>query len=62
MSIDVTFESGVKHETDYAMLVETDDGREVWVPFSVCDKVIRKPDGPVQLTIASWFAEREDLA
>lgn len=50
--------------TDKAFRIELDDGREVWVPRSVCMLGHRSFDlgGDLDLAIASWFCEKEELS
>jgi hypothetical protein len=46
---------------DNALLVELADEREVWIPFSQCVKITRRPDGSAQLVVTDWLANKEDL-
>jgi len=49
-------------ESDNAILIELIDGREIWIPFSQCERVLRRPDGSAQFVVTQWFADKEDLA
>ena len=61
-SVEITI-ARIAHETVDAMLVETQDGREVWLPFSQVDKIERRPgNGIVKILVADWLARKEDLA
>lgn len=51
--------SKIKHETAAAILVETKDGRDVWVPLSAVDAIHRTE--PPSLEIHEWLCKREDL-
>ena len=52
----------VKHETDAALLVETADGEEVWLPLSQVEAVHnRDAPGAAAVEVARWIAERKGL-
>lgn len=46
--------------TRYARLVQLHDGREVWIPFSVCLDGTFGAEA-TELEVQKWFAEKEDL-
>lgn len=50
-------------ETDAALLVRFDDGRELWVPKTCLhdDSEVYEEDGEGRLVLKTWFAEREGL-
>lgn len=48
----------IKHETDLAVLVETEDGEEVWIPFSQIS-AIHRGEGLVVMT--RWIARQKGL-
>ena len=49
----------IGRETENALLVETQDGREIWLPFSTIDSITH--GDPPRVTIARWLAAKEDL-
>lgn len=55
--------SGVSHrETENAILVELEDGSEVWIPFSQVSSIVREPKGgEVTLTISRWIAGQKGM-
>lgn len=59
----VTVSCAWRHTTQRAMLVQLDDGRELWIPLSV---ITDPPDDlqygeKIEIEVAAWFAEREEL-
>lgn len=52
--------SSIQRETDKAILIETKDGRDVWVPLSQVSAIHHSE--PPSLEIATWFVNKEDLA
>lgn len=50
----------ILRETDAALLLETKDGREVWLPFSQVEYIKRGKDFD-SLDISDWIAEKKDL-
>lgn len=51
----------IVHETDAAILVRLMDGREVWLPLSQVNRIVRRPTGDAVLTVSDWIADKEDL-
>lgn len=52
----------IKHETDAALLLITEDGEEKWIPFSLIERIIRtKNKGQDVVEVQRWFAEKEEL-
>jgi hypothetical protein len=61
---DTTTVQGVfRRESDKAILIETIDGEDCWIPKSVCDDAWEGHDrgDPITLEVATWFAEKEGL-
>jgi hypothetical protein len=52
-----------QRESDKAVLIETLDGEDVWIPKSCCDDAWDGLDrgDPITLEVATWFAEKEGL-
>ena len=48
-------------ESDNAIHVELVGGRDVWIPFSQCDRITRRQDGSAVLVVSDWLARKEDL-
>lgn len=56
-------------ETDKALLVKVADGREVWVPVSICSQIHREKHKRLigsshqqgWITVENWFAKKESL-
>jgi hypothetical protein len=46
-------------ETELAIQVMTQDGREIWIPFSTIHRIDRSH--PPSITMEAWLAEKEDL-
>jgi hypothetical protein len=57
MTLDVT----IKKETELAILVETDDGDEHWIPKSVVDGLDLSEGDSGEIEVQDWFAEKEGL-
>lgn len=61
----VPVECLIRHLTQRAALVlELEEGREVWVPFSVIhedDLADLEVSMEVEINVATWFAEKEGL-
>ena len=55
----MTFTAMLKHETESARLFLFKDGRELWVPRSVCKSVLKYP-GPDGVTSQMAEVEVED--
>jgi hypothetical protein len=49
----------ILRDTQNAVLVETVDGRQVWLPYSAVDLITRSSQPTV--TVERWLAEKEDL-
>lgn len=58
MSTTVTLKK-IVHETDAAILVRTRDERDVWLPLSQVDKIVR--GDPPSITVEDWLAEERGL-
>ena len=50
----------ILRETDAALLLETPDGEEVWLPFSQIDRITRGKDFD-SLEVSTWIAEKKGL-
>lgn len=50
-------------ETDAAFLIVVDgnDDNKVWVPFSLGSYIVRKKLPDIEVTLPSWFAEKNGL-
>jgi hypothetical protein len=50
-------------ETELAMLLRFEDGEERWIPKSVIEEPheVRDGDVNVRVSIAEWFAKKENL-
>ncbi|TWT58961.1 hypothetical protein KOR42_23480 [Thalassoglobus neptunius] len=50
--------------TDAAMLVEDENGEEVWIPYSQIQDSdsVSEGDCNVTLTVTRWIAEEKDLS
>jgi hypothetical protein len=56
----------LKRETGAARLLETNAGMELWVPRSVCPRMLKfppNPDGkvPVELEIEDWWWQKNGV-
>lgn len=51
------FRGTVKRETEAAALVETDDGAEIWIPFSHIHEI----HGDGRLVVTKWIATQKGL-
>lgn len=60
MTVEVEFEKFIR-DSDNAALVELPDGREVWLPFSHVEKMLKRPDGSGSARVSDWLARKEDL-
>lgn len=54
--------SKVIRTTPRAVLLRLDDMNEVWVPRSVCQFGDSLDEDDTNVSVQSWWAEREDLA
>ena len=54
----------IKRETAAALLLVLDNGQEVWVPKSVVSDAddYEAGDSDCTVSVAEWFAEKNDLA
>lgn len=52
----------VVRETDNAILLRTEDGEEVWVPFSQIDEIHRDRNGMARVVMSQWIAKQKGLA
>lgn len=54
-------EAEILRETDRAILVQLEDGREEWLPRSTVDESAPMDNGMWQITIAGWKARELGL-
>ena len=53
----------VKIATDRAVLVKLNsDGREIWIPRSQIDEGDSADEGDTDLSVSTWFIEKEGIA
>lgn len=57
-----TLSGEVKKTTDDAVLFQTDDGTEFWVPRSVCLDGQEIDEGDTDIVIADWWLEANGVA
>jgi hypothetical protein len=48
-------------ETEHARLYERADGKQVWIPRSVCRNVLKWPNGVHAVTVEEWWAQKSGL-
>lgn len=65
MSREVTISGttiGDDSKSGLAFLITTKDGEDNWIPYSVCSgRTISGHRGGDSITVAAWFAEKEEL-
>lgn len=57
------------NETEKAVLIKRRGGGELWIPLSVCEKIVRKPMAPPVsgtgkmgwVEVADWWARDKEL-
>lgn len=55
-----TFSTTILFEGENALLIE-EAGERIWLPLSQVDRIVRHPDGTVDLTISAWIAKKKGL-
>ncbi len=52
----------IKHETNAAVQICTEEGELIWIPFSQVEKLVRSPHaGQSQIVLESWIAKKKGL-